>query len=276
MNGVVVTQNQNQPQTFQQTQTYQQETAKETLKKAAEEYLMFHLPKEVTEEQRKFLIALCAHLGLDPFKREIHFIPYQEYRYDEKLKRKIPTGRIKVEAVVSYLVYVKRALMTGKLKGWSVKIEKAEDDSLKAVCTIHRSDFQHPFTWEVFLNEAKRNTTIWQEMPLFMLKKVCIAQAFRLAFPEITGELPYTEEEITGFKLTEQEQLPIQTQEEPKALEQKSSETANFQSSAQVAAQETQEAQEPQKETPQPSQSQSEQSSQPQEAPKPVNLRKLF
>jgi ribosome biogenesis GTPase A len=50
--------------------------------------------------------------------------------------------------------------------------------------------------WRVYLNEVKKDTPSWKSMPIFMLKKTAIAQAFRLAFPEETASLPYEEAEV--------------------------------------------------------------------------------
>lgn len=216
---------------------------KERLKKVAEEYITQTLPKDVPEDQKQFLIALCAHLGLDPYKGEIHFIAYKEMEYDEKQRRKVPTGRYVVRPVVSYLIYIRRALMTGKLAGWKVEIVE-DNKKTKAVCTIHRKDFEQPFVWEVFLDEVKRDTSTWKEMPLFMLRKVCIAQAFRLAFPEATGELPYTEEEVSGLR--EEVVEPQVVRELPEAPPQTVVETPPENGQAVSAADTSQTPQEPQ------------------------------
>ena len=51
-------------------------------------------------------------------------------------------------------------------------------------------------------NSARARTSrkychkVWREKPGTMLKKVAIAQAFRLAFPDEMGSLPYTAEEM--------------------------------------------------------------------------------
>jgi hypothetical protein len=73
---------------------------------------------------------------------------------------------------------------------------------MKAVVTVHRKDWSHPFTHEAYKVEVAQNTPIWTKMPRFMLKKVAIGQAFRLAFPEQMGGMPYMEEELPDMGST--------------------------------------------------------------------------
>ena len=49
-------------------------------------------------------------------------------------------------------------------------------------------------------------------MPEFMIKKVCIGQGFRLAFPNELGGLPYLQEEIEGI-VHEEITLPLRRSE---------------------------------------------------------------
>ncbi len=157
------------------------------LKQAIEKYIFGHLPPEVPEAEKQFLLNFALSLGLNPWKGEIYFIPY---------KTKEGT---KVQTVVSYLVYISRAEQSGKLDGWEVEIG---DDGKKAICRIWRKDWSRPFVWTTYLDEVNRGSkedrkkNLWDIMPRFMLRKVCIAQAFRLAFPGEVGELPYIPEEV--------------------------------------------------------------------------------
>jgi phage recombination protein Bet len=148
------------------------------------------LARKMTSTQRDLCIKTSLAFNLNPLKREVHFIPYN--------------GDVKI--VVGYEVYLKRAEKSGKLDGWQVDIEGA-GSSMKAVVTIHRKDWQKPFIHEVYLLEARQSTPIWMKMPRFMLKKVAIAQAFRLAFPEEMGGLPYMPEEI-GVEVKAEDEVP--------------------------------------------------------------------
>jgi len=96
---------------------------------------------------------------------------------------------------VGYETYLKRAVATGKLDGWRVWIEGKGED-MKAVIEIKRKDWSEPFRWEVHRREFDTGKSSWKKMPTFMLKKVAIAQGFRLAFPEDLGGMPYIPEEV--------------------------------------------------------------------------------
>jgi phage recombination protein Bet len=140
----------------------------------------FGIAKELKEEQKKQFIQVAKSFQLNPFKREIHCIPYGNT----------------LTIVVGYETYLKRAERSGKLAGWKVWTEgKLEDRTLKAICEIWRKDWATSLRHEVFYSEYARNTNIWREKPYTMLKKVAIAQAFRLAFPDELGGMPYTQEE---------------------------------------------------------------------------------
>jgi phage recombination protein Bet len=131
-------------------------------------------------------IALAKRLGLDPIKREVHFVPY----------------RGSLQLIVGYAEYIKRAERSEKLNGWNIETGK-DDIDIYAEISIYRKDWEHPFKWRVYLNEVRKDTPSWKSMPLFMLRKVAIAQGFRLAFPEEIAELPYTEDEISSEAVEE-------------------------------------------------------------------------
>jgi phage recombination protein Bet len=145
--------------------------------------------KDVSDVELMKAIALVNKLGLDPLKREVHFVPFKN----------------SVQVVVSYLEYVKRAEKTGLLNGWEVEVGKDELGEY-AIVRIYRKDWQYPFTWKTYLNEVKKDTATWKQMPIFMLKKVAITQAFRICFPNETSYLPYEEAEAG-----EQEQIETKT-----------------------------------------------------------------
>ncbi len=135
--------------------------------------------EKVSTNQIDMAIETAKAYNLNPFKREVHFTAYN--------------GELKI--IVGYEVYLKRAEATHKLNGWKVEIEGLATD-MKAVVTIFRKDWEYPFVHEAYKVEVAQNTPIWTKMPRFMLKKVAIGQAFRLAFPEELGGLPYLEEEL--------------------------------------------------------------------------------
>jgi len=132
-------------------------------------------------------LGLARKLGLDPLRKEVHLVPFKG----------------SVQLVVSYLEYIKRAERSGKLDGWEVRLGKDEFGEFAEV-EIFRKDWEHSFTWRAYLNEVKKDTPNWKAMPLFMLRKTAIAQAFRLAFPEETQELPLEEGEIVEYETVEE------------------------------------------------------------------------
>lgn len=151
---------------------------------------------ELDEAHKYIFIDICASLGLNPFIREIYGVPFTDK----------DTGRKCLTIMVGYEVYLKRAQRSGLLKGWKVWTE-GTGSNLKACVEIHRKDWEFPFHHEVMWSEYAQYrydrdqrkwvlTRFWKEKPYTMLKKVVIAQGFRLCFPEDVGELPYTGDEL--------------------------------------------------------------------------------
>lgn len=152
--------------------------AAEAAKAKAIEYLS-SMGLSLPQGQKEQFIELCSALELNPFRREIYAVGYGS----------------KFNIILGYEVYLKKADMLGKCQGWSVRTE-GEGDNLKAVIEIHRRDYTIPFVHEVELSEYRQDTQIWRSKPKTMLKKVAMAQGFRLAFPSDFGGLPYIAEEF--------------------------------------------------------------------------------
>jgi hypothetical protein len=132
-----------------------------------------------TEKEVYMALNIIKSYQLNPFKREVHIIKY---------------GTQPAQVVVGYEVYLKRAERTGQLNGW-----ETTSDEETATCTIYRKDWDKPLVWTISKKEFDKGQASWKSMPDFMLKKVAIAQAFRLAFPDELGGLPYLKEEIDTF-----------------------------------------------------------------------------
>jgi phage recombination protein Bet len=137
-----------------------------------------------TEKEFGILMGICQSFKLNPFKREVHFVKY---------------GTAAASIITGYEIYLKRAERTGKLDGWKCWIEK-DDLGEKAVIEIKRKDQSMPIRWEVYRKEFDKQQSTWKSMPTFMLKKVAIAQGFRLAFPDDLGGMPYIPEEMPHDK----------------------------------------------------------------------------
>lgn len=159
-------------------------------KAVAVEYLRsmgMNLPQKYEAQ----FIELCKAYQLNPFKRECYAVGYGE-------RWNIITG---------YEVYIKRAERTEKLDGWDCVVE-GSGDGMVAKLTIYRKDWQHPFHHFVLYREAVQRTkdgsvnSMWAKMGSFMLRKVCIAQGFRLCFPDELVGMPYTSDELPEVNVT--------------------------------------------------------------------------
>jgi phage recombination protein Bet len=163
------------------------------------EYLKaFNYAHSLSESEKNQFIQTAIACNLDPFKREIYITCYGEGEYR------------KVSILTGYQAYLKRAERTGKLDGWNVSII-GEKEAMKAVVEIFRKDWSHSFTHEVFWTEAAQKkkdgglTSFWLKQPRFQLKKVAIAQGFRLAFPDELGGLPFDSAEVPNAENTDTE-----------------------------------------------------------------------
>jgi hypothetical protein len=145
-----------------------------------------YIAPNATDKELFMFMGIAKSYGLNPLKREIHFVKY---------------GSAPASIIVGYEIYLKRAERTGKLDGWKCWIEGD-----KAVIEIKRKDQSIPIKWEVDRKEFDKQQSTWKAMPNFMLKKVAIAQGFRLAFPDELGGLPYLAEELPQTaKMTSEE-----------------------------------------------------------------------
>jgi phage recombination protein Bet len=163
----------------------------------------------ISSERKELLLKVCELNGLNPFKKEVYFTPF----YNSK------SQQMDVELVTAYQVYLQRAELSGHLDGWEVSSEL--DDKgipIRATVTIYRNDWTHPFVHSVLFSEFAKYgkdgklSSTWEKMSDFMLRKVAIAQGFRMAFPFELGAIPYTQEEMADI---ESRQPPIATQQPP-------------------------------------------------------------
>lgn len=161
----------------------------ENLKEKAVEYLS-SMGLKIPEKHKTQFIELASSFGLNPFKREIYAVGYGE-------NWNIITG---------YEVYLKRAERIGKLDGWKAEVNGNGND-MTATVTIYRKDWKMPFEHTVLFSEVCQKTkdgklnSVWGKMPSFMCKKVAIAQAFRLCFPDEMGGMPYTADELPEIEI---------------------------------------------------------------------------
>jgi phage recombination protein Bet len=148
------------------------------------EYL-FGARTKLTSEQQIMFINTAILYNLNPYKKEIFPIAYKN-KY---------TGEYDLNIVIGYEVYLKRAERSGKLAGWKIWTEGV-GQQLKACIEVHRKDWTIPLYHEVFYREYDLKKSLWITKPTTMIKKVAIAQGFRLAFPDELGGIPYTADEL--------------------------------------------------------------------------------
>ena len=151
-----------------------------------------NLTGKLTKSEVQQFVEISQAFGLNPFKREIYASKFGD----------------KFSIIVGFETYIKRAERTGKLSGWSVTTfgdinrQNVAESKIKAVITINRKDWEHPFIHEVWFEEYAQKTNagvlnrFWKEKPITMIKKVAMSQGFRLCFSDELGGMPYTAEEI--------------------------------------------------------------------------------
>lgn len=150
------------------------------------------LTKQLLPKEKAMFVNMARNYGLNPFKREIYCTVFGEGQYRQ------------CSIVTGYEVYLKRAERIGKLDGWNTEISGSiKDGTLAATVTIHRKDWTHEFKHTAYYVECVQTSgktgqpnKVWAKMPIFMTKKVAIAQAFRLCFSDEFGGMPYTNDEM--------------------------------------------------------------------------------
>ena len=148
------------------------------------------------DSEKKRFIKIAKEFQLNPFKREIYATKYGKGEY------------VNFSIITGYEVYLKRAERTGKLAGWEATVTGSiVNGDLVAKCTIWRHDWSRPLTVEAWYEEYVQTTKdyktnqvrpnrMWAEKPKTMIRKVAIAQCFRMAFPDELGGMPYTMDEM--------------------------------------------------------------------------------
>ena len=161
--------------------------------------------ESVTEKEVVQFLNMCKYLKLNPFLKEIYLIKY-----------KGTPGTF----VVSYQALLKRAEENPNFDGYETQIEGKIPD-LTATAIVYRKDRTYPVNVSVKYSEAVkkvmdktsgnlRPTTMWANMPEWMLRKVALARALKEAFPSLIGNASIQESEIVdidGSDMRVQEEL---------------------------------------------------------------------
>jgi phage recombination protein Bet len=131
--------------------------------------------KGATDAQLKFFIEVCKSTGLNPFLREVWFVPSVG----------IMAGRD------GYLAVANRH---PQFDGMETRVDR--DDKMvpiKATCTVWRKDRGHPIICEAYYSEYRKQSGVWSQYPSAMISKVAEVLALKRSFA-INGVV--TEEEI--------------------------------------------------------------------------------
>jgi hypothetical protein len=151
---------------------------------------LFGSGTKLTEPQKALFYQVALSFNLNPAKREVYAIPYGS----------------NFNIIVGFEVYLKRAERTGLLEYWEPGVRK-EDNEYIGYCTIKRRDREKPTTIEAWFNEYNQGNSMWKTKPRTMIRKVAIAQAFRMVFPDELGGMPYTADEIETTPTVSQEMV---------------------------------------------------------------------
>ncbi len=139
------------------------ETIKETVCKGA------------TPAQFRMFLEVCRGTGLNPFLKEIYFVP-------------------SVGVMAARDGYLRVANQHPQFDGMETRVERDEKNiPIKAVCTVWRKDRGHPVIAEAYYNEYRKPGNVWATYPSAMIAKVAEVLALKRSFA-INGVV--TEEEI--------------------------------------------------------------------------------
>ncbi len=139
------------------------ETIKETVCKGA------------TPAQFRMFLEVCRGTGLNPFLKEIYFVP-------------------SVGVMAARDGYLRVANQHPQFDGMETRVERDEKNiPIKAVCTVWRKDRGHPIIAEAYYNEYRKPGNVWATYPSAMIAKVAEVLALKRSFA-INGVV--TEEEI--------------------------------------------------------------------------------
>ena len=145
------------------------------------EYLNNMGMAKIEKKHQNQFLEMCSTFKLNPFSRDVYAIAYKD----------------KFNIIVGFEVYLRRASESGKLAGWKAwTTGSKENKNLKGCIEIHRKDFSAPFYHEVDFDEYNTNQNLWVSKPKTMIKKVAMAQGFRLCFPEQLSGIGYTADEL--------------------------------------------------------------------------------
>jgi phage recombination protein Bet len=162
------------------------------------------LGDKVSDAEMAMAIEICNRLGLDPFARQIYFIPRQSKLGDNWVTKLVPQVsidgfRLVAERTGHYAGQL-GPFWTADGKDWT-DCWLSDKPPAAAKVGVLRPDFKEPlwavarFSSYVQIGKDGKATKFWANMPELMISKVAEALALRRAFPnELSGV--YTSEEM--------------------------------------------------------------------------------
>jgi phage recombination protein Bet len=142
--------------------------------------------KGATIPQFRMFIEVCKGTGLNPFLKEIWFVPG-------------------VGVMAGRDGYLRVANESPQFDGMETRVERdAKNVPIKATCSVWRKDRSHPIKCEAYFSEYKKQSQIWDKYPSAMLAKVAEVLALKRSF-SINGVV--TEEEIGEPEPTRSEKV---------------------------------------------------------------------
>lgn len=128
-----------------------------------------------TDSQFRMFIEICKATGLNPFLREVWYVP-------------------SVGVMAGRDGYLRVANEHPMFDGMETLIERdTQGLPIKATCKVWRKDRAHPITCEAYYNEYKKSSGVWNTYKSAMIGKVAEVLALKRSF-SINGVV--TEEEI--------------------------------------------------------------------------------
>ena len=150
--------------------------------------------ESVTEKEVVQFLNMCKYLKLNPFLKEIYLIKYKDSP---------------ATFVISYQTLLKRAEENKNFDGYETEV-KGEIPDMTATAVVYRKDRSYPVKITVNYSETVktvldrqtkelRPTTMWKNMPEWMLRKVALARALKEAFPSAVGNAEVSVSEIVDI-----------------------------------------------------------------------------
>lgn len=131
--------------------------------------------KGATNSQFRMFVEICKATGLNPFLKEIWFVPG-------------------VGVIAGRDGYLRVANEHPQFDGMETLVERDEAGiPIKATCKVWRKDRAHPITCEAYYNEYRKSSAVWTTYKSAMISKVAEVLALKRSF-SINGVV--TEEEI--------------------------------------------------------------------------------